>query len=74
MNNSKYNVNELKSSIEGKNTSQVIRYLYSIVEGDSKVAQVERLLKLLGVTTKNGDNIRYQHVRNILTQNQSIKL
>lgn len=50
-------------------TSKKIRYVYSQVEGDHKVAQVERLLKQLGVTTKNGDPIRYQHVRNVLTQN-----
>ena len=46
-------------------TSSKIRYLW--LQG-YKVAEIERLLKSNGVTTKNGDPIRYQHVRNVLTQ------
>jgi hypothetical protein len=51
-----------------KETSKIIRYVYGQTTGDHRVAQVERLLKQLGVQTKNGDPIRYQHVRNVLTQ------
>jgi hypothetical protein len=57
-----------------KETSKIIRYVYGETTGDHRVAQVERLLKQLGVTTKNGDPIRYQHVRNVLTQNMGTKL
>lgn len=68
---------ELSSKVSSmKETSKIIRYVYSTLEptSESKVAQVEKLLKKLGVTTKNGDNIRYQHVRNVLTQNLGTKL
>jgi hypothetical protein len=51
-------------------TSKIIRAVYRNLppESDKKVAQVERILKGLGVTTKAGEPIRYQHVRNVLTQ------
>jgi len=59
-----------------KETSKIIRYVYSTLDpsSDHKVAQVEKLLKQLKITTKNGDPIRYQHVRNVLTQNVGIKI
>lgn len=52
-------------------TSKIIRAVYRTLDpqSDKKVAQVERILKGLGVTTKAGEPIRYQHVRNVLTQN-----
>jgi hypothetical protein len=52
-------------------TSKIIRAVYRSLDpqSDKKVAQVERILKGLGVTTKAGEPIRYQHVRNVLTQN-----
>ena len=46
-------------------TSGAIRYLY---QQGLTVAKIERELKVLGITTKAGDPIRYQHVRNVLTQ------
>jgi hypothetical protein len=50
-------------------TSKKIRVLHKMLgDSDKKVAQIERLLKQLGVTTKAGEPIRYQHVRNVLTQ------
>ena len=44
-------------------TSKKIRYLSSL---GYTVSETEKALKVLGVTTKNGDPIRYQHVRNVL--------
>ena len=44
-------------------TSKKIRFLRSL---DYSVAEIEKALKIVGVTTKNGDPIRYQHVRNVL--------
>lgn len=43
-------------------TSKKIRFLLS---KDKKVAEVYKLLKDYGVTTKTGGEIRYQHVRNV---------
>lgn len=66
---------DYKSAIAGlTETSKIIRKLYSLVEGDRKVAQVEKLLIELGVRTKDGKQIRYQHVRNTLSQNLNVKL
>lgn len=55
-------------------TSKIIRILYAETKGDKRIAQVEKMLKQLGVKTKNGDNIRYQHVRNVITQQIGMKL
>lgn len=43
-------------------TSKKIRYLLS--QGKT-IAQIYKLLKQYGVTTKEGNEIRYQHVRNV---------
>lgn len=43
-------------------TSKKIRFLLS--EGKS-VKEIYSLLKVYGVTTKDGKEIRYQHVRNV---------
>jgi len=45
------------------NTSKKIRYLSSIGK-DTKT--IYNLLKKFEVTTKDGNEIRYQHVRNVL--------
>jgi hypothetical protein len=44
-------------------TSGKIRALHAL--GYSR-SQIEKILKEQGVTTKNGDSIRYQHIRNVL--------
>lgn len=50
-------------------TSKIIRKLRAAIGDHEKpVAKIEQLLKQLGVTTKAGEPIRYQHVRNVLTQ------
>lgn len=47
-------------------TSKKIRYLISKApEGESRVAFAHKKLKEYGVTTKQGGEIRYQHVRNV---------
>jgi hypothetical protein len=75
MENTKLNTEALKNKIANiKETSKIIRLVYANTEGDHRVAQTEKLLKQFGVTTKNGDPIRYQHVRNVLTQNIGAKL
>ena len=68
-------IDTARKSIQGiKTTSGIIRILYNQVTGDHKVSQVEKLLKVLGVTTVQGEPIRYQHVRNVLTQTIGSKL
>jgi len=47
----------------GLNTSQAIRWLAA--QGLSRGA-IEKALRAQGVTTKAGDPIRYQHIRNVL--------
>jgi hypothetical protein len=44
-------------------TSAKIRFLAS--ENYSR-SEIEKILKVNNVTTKNGDSIRYQHIRNVL--------
>jgi hypothetical protein len=44
-------------------TSAKIRYLSGT---GMTTGAIEKALKAYGVTTKNGDPIRYQHVRNVL--------
>jgi hypothetical protein len=44
-------------------TSAKIRFLSSL---GMSTGAIEKSLKAYGVTTKNGDPIRYQHVRNVL--------
>lgn len=51
-------------------TSKKIRFFASI---GYKVAEIEKILQNIGVTTKEGKNIRYQHVRNVLMTNISEK-
>lgn len=43
-------------------TSKKIRYLLSL---GKSVAEIYKLFKEYGVTTKAGGEIRYQHVRNV---------
>jgi hypothetical protein len=52
-----------EAAMKLESTSSKIRYLSS--QGMSTAA-IEKALKAYGVTTKNGDAIRYQHVRNVL--------
>lgn len=62
-------VNELTNEIfpeQVNDTSKKIRFLSSLTYTTS---EIEKALKVLGVTTKNGDPIRYQHVRNVLNTN-----
>lgn len=70
MSTNKSNKSDLHDLSKYESTSKKIRYFRSL--GHS-VAEIERLLKSHGVTTKNGDPIRYQHVRNILTQSPLVK-
>lgn len=52
-----------------KETSKMIRFLATkfVAKGDEKpYAWIERQLKTFGVRTRNGDPIRYQHVRNVM--------
>ena len=61
---------ELISQIQSlSDTSKKIRHAASQcpAEGEaSPIAFAYKMLKLAGVTTKNGDEIRYQHVRNVM--------
>lgn len=55
-------------------TSKKIRYLISQApEGTSAVAFTYKKLKEYGVTTKEGGEIRYQHVRNVAMTKLSTK-
>lgn len=49
-----------------KSTSSMIRFLLSKHEGDR--SKVVKLLKEYGVTTKEGNEIRYQFVNNVMNQ------
>lgn len=59
--------NELQeATMKLADTSKKIRFLISQApEGTSPVAFAYNQLKKFGVTTKNGGEIRYQHVRNV---------
>lgn len=63
--NTKKSVDSFKISDLEKfdNTSKKIRFLSS--EGYS-TSEIYKILKHVGVTTKVGGEIRYQHVRNVL--------
>lgn len=53
-----------KKELEGKETtSSKIRHLASL---GLKQGEIYKILKEVGVTTKQGGEIRYQHVRNVL--------
>lgn len=57
-------IDTLKDTTMGlSDTSKKIRYLTS--QGKS-VKEVYHLLQTYGVTTKDGKEIRYQHVRNVV--------
>jgi glutaredoxin len=58
-----YNVPQL--FVDHKNKSGVIRFLSS--EG-LKTGEITKILQDGGVKSANGTPIRYQHVRNVLTQ------
>lgn len=52
-----------------KSTSEMIRALGKMwfnEDGSIDRSRIVKTFKLAGVTTKNGDEIRYQHVRNVL--------
>lgn len=52
-----------------KSTSEMIRYLGKMwFDNDGNVdrSRIVKTFKLAGVTTKDGNEIRYQHVRNVL--------
>lgn len=51
-------------------TAKKIRYLHSL---GKSVKEIYKLLSEYGVTTKNGGEIRYQHVRNTVMMNLSSK-
>lgn len=54
------------ATMELSDTSKKIRYLISQApDGTSAVAFAYKKLKEYGVTTKDGGEIRYQHVRNV---------
>lgn len=59
----------LESSVKAlKDTSKMIRYLvahFNSLNSDHPIADTEKYLKKIGITTKKGDPIRYQHVRNV---------
>lgn len=61
--------NVLESNVkELKDTSKMIRYLVSYfksINSEHPIADTEKFLKKIGITTKKGDPIRYQHVRNV---------
>lgn len=55
-----------EATLKLSDTSKKIRYLISQApEGTSSVAFAYKKLKEYGVTTKEGGEIRYQHVRNV---------
>lgn len=60
----------VRELIERKlNTSQIIRYLGSMFldkNGEADRSRIVKALKNGGATTKDGEHIRYQHVRNVL--------
>jgi Holliday junction resolvasome RuvABC DNA-binding subunit len=45
------------------NTSKKIRYLNSLGYSNG---EIEKIFQNIGVTTKTGSPIRYQHIRNVL--------
>lgn len=60
-------VKKLKEN--GASTSAIIRQLgknWKMQNGEADRSRIVKALKNGGVTTKNGDEIRYQHVRNVL--------
>lgn len=51
----------MEDTMKLDNTSKKIRYLVSLGKKDG---EIEKLFQKWGVTTKDGNPIRYQHIRN----------
>lgn len=67
--NTKVEISLRDQTLALKETSKMIRFLatHFVAKGDEKpYAFIEKKLKEFGVTTRNGDHIRYQHVRNVM--------